>query len=153
MTARAPELTDRKDYLDQRLMRAIFIGLAVIVVLVAHHTYTEPLDVQPRQNDILRERIVYIDGHPREGTVLRNADRELIVEFAPGEGGILETLGTVLRRQRLRHDIAVHAPIVARLYKDEQLSLFDPTTRHSYNMTSYGSDNVAQIVEFLLESR
>ena len=153
MTVQATEAIDRKDLLDQRLMRAIFFGLAIIVALVAHHTSTERLSADPPQSGLLQETIVYIDGHPREGTIMRDADLELIAEFAPGEGGILETLSTVLRRQRLRHEVTADTPIVARLYEGGQLSLFDPTTRHSYNMTSYGSDNVAQIIDFLLESQ
>ncbi|MEM6385376.1 MAG: photosynthetic complex assembly protein PuhC [Pseudomonadota bacterium] len=143
----------RKELLDQRLMRVIFFGLATLLVLVAFHTYSGSPRAETQYGEILQEKAVFLDAHPRQGTVLLNADRELIAEFAPGDGGLLETLGTVLRRQRLRHDAPADTPVMARLHEGNQLSLFDPTTRHSYNMTSYGNNNVAQIIEFMIEDK
>lgn len=140
-----------REVLDQRLMRVIFASLVLLVAVVAHHTYSKPQDAEAASLAVLQEKTVYLAGDLRTGTVLENEDQELIAQFAPGEGGLLETLGTVLRRQRLRHNVTEKTPVVARLHGPRTLTLFDPATGHSYNMATYGSENIDRIVKYLIE--
>lgn len=151
MNRSAKTTADKKDILDQRLMQTIFMGLCLIVVLVAIHmskerelSNTEPLDV-------LQERTVHLSSSPRQGTVIRDAQSQVIARFEPGDGGIFEVLGAVLERQRLRQKAAHDAPIVVRLHEGRHVSLLDPVTGHSYKMASYGRDNIEHIIEHLIE--
>lgn len=150
MSTKTQKNMSSREILDQRFMRIIFAGLVLIVAMVAIHMQSKPNVPQSAQYPILEERAVYLEGHPREGTVVQDENQETIAEFGPGEGGLLETLGTVIRRQRSKHNVTEKTPVLARLHGPRNLTLFDPSTGHSYNMASYGSQNIDHIIKFLI---
>ncbi|MEM1004620.1 MAG: photosynthetic complex assembly protein PuhC [Pseudomonadota bacterium] len=153
MTQRNRHGSDARELLDYKLMRAIFFGLICIVCLVAAHQVSKTDDVRPPGADIAQETAVFIVSNPREGTVLKTARHEVIVEFAPGDGGVFEMLGTVIKRQRARHNADPDIPIMIRLHNTQKVTLFDPAIDQTYNLSSYGRDNVDQIVEHLIRQK
>ncbi|MEO0944190.1 MAG: photosynthetic complex assembly protein PuhC [Pseudomonadota bacterium] len=142
---------DRREVFDQRFMRVIFAGLVLLVALVAFHVNSSEPPAEELAQEPLRSGKVYIETDPRQGTWLYDEDRELIARFDAGGGGILETMGTVLNRQRSLHSDASDQPVEARLFERGRVTIFDPATGHTYNMSSYGSDNVGQIIKYVID--
>lgn len=150
MTSQSHFEPSRADVLDQKMMRIIFAGLLVIVAMVGMHRLSGA-DETGASKPVLASAQFYLSGDQRSGATLRDADQDIVAQFQPGEGGLIETMGTVIQRQRKRHQVDDVQPIIARLHGPRQLSLFDPATGQSYNMSSYGDDNVDQLLRYLHE--
>lgn len=136
--------------MEQKAMRVITAGLVCILGLVAYHQWfggntdvAEPLPV-------LKQNTVYLNGTQTGGTLIRDVDQAMIAEFAAGEGGFFETLITVIKRQRDRHSANQDQPIIARLHSEKHLTVFDPETGQTYNLASYGDQNVDRLITYLI---
>lgn len=145
-----PTAAGPKEIIDFRIMRAIFAGLAILVCVVALHQYTGGSEARALPGRVLDERVIRMVSHRNGDTLISNERGEVIAEFGPADGRLLSALGPVIRRERMRHRIDADEPIIVRLRDGRNVSIYDPSTGHEFNLESYGDDNVAHLIAVLM---
>jgi len=142
------------DYVEQdrKVMRVVFFGLVLIVLMIAWHQRYEDSPQKPNGAPIVAENQVLLSGHVRNGTTIVYLSSGKTLHLSNGEGGFLETFANVVRRSRLIADKNQSAPIIAQLHSDGQLSVRDPQTGRTFSLQSYGEDNVAFLTRVLMGS-
>ena len=136
--------------MEQKAMRIITVGLMVILAMVAYHQWSGGSAEVAQPLPVLKQNTVYLNGTHQGGPLLRDADKSMIAEFDAGDGGFFEPLITVINRQRTRHAADLDQPIIARLHSEKHLTVFDPETGQTYNLASYGDQNVDRLITYLI---
>lgn len=147
--------TTRMDAPKDELIPRIFLRLAIALVLgilalvTVFRLTDQPLQAVPDLGPVLQERAVVIETERDGATRVLEADGRLIVALAPNEGGFINGMERVIARQRLKQGLPNAGPVVVRLSEGDRLSIFDPATGWSTELSSYGADNLRAFARLL----
>jgi len=132
-------------------MSTILVGLLGLLIALALHQLFGGKAFTANQLPILQQNTVFLHSDSRSGTFVRNENLNTIVHFETGEGGFFEVFSTVINRQRMRKNADLDQPIIARLHSARHLTVFDPATAQTYNLASYGDNNIDQLIQYLMD--
>ena len=139
--ARAMEKRDR-ELIPRRLVVALFSMALAAVLLAAFAVLTDrPLEGQPQLAPIVTERLLVIEGN---GTSIKATDAEtgeIVLDLR--NGGFISVVNDGLERARLVSRITENPAVKLTLFETGRLSLTDPATGWSTEISSFGPGNIA----------
>jgi putative photosynthetic complex assembly protein len=149
--ARVMEKRDR-ELVPRRLVIAMFSLAIASVMLTAFAVMTErPLVGQPQLAPVIAERSLVIDAHGTAVRVTDAASGETVLDL--GNGGFISVVNDGLERARLVNRISGNPPVTLTLYENSRLSLLDPTTGWSTEISSFGPGNVGVWMNLLQKQK
>lgn len=149
--ARAMERRDR-ELIPRRLVIALFSLAIASVLLTSFAVLTDrPRVGQPKLAPIVAERSLIIDGSGQALRVTDPASGEAIVDLT--NGGFLSVVNDGLERARLVHGVQDNPPVTLTLYENSRLSLADPATGWSTEISSFGPGNVRVWMNLLADNQ
>jgi len=139
--ARAMEKRDR-ELVPRRLVIALFSLALAALMLVSFAVLTDrPLEGQPQISAVLSERTFVIEGSGNRITATDVTTGEVVLDL--GNGGFISVVNDGLERARLVSRIETNPPVTLTLFESGRLSLFDPATGWSTELSSFGPGNIA----------
>ena len=138
--ARAMQKRD-KELIPRRLVIAMFSLALASVLLVAFAVLTDrPLVGQPKLAPVVAERDLIIESSGNAIRVTDAASRQTVLNLT--NGGFISVVNDGLERARLVSRLQGNPPITLTLYENSRLSLTDPATGSSTEISSFGPGNV-----------
>ena len=145
--ARVMEKRDR-ELIPRRLVIAMFSLAIAVMLLVSFAVLTDrPLEGQPKLAPIFTERSIFLEA---DGTAMKVTDArtgEVILDA--DNGGFVSVVNDGLERARLVNKITTNEPVTLTLYQSGRLSLVDPSTGWSTEISSFGPGNTGVWLELL----
>lgn len=139
--ARAMEKRDR-ELIPRRLVIAMFSMALASVLLAAFAVLTDrPLVGQPVQASVVSERQLFIEGSGNSIKATDAATGEIVLDL--GNGGFISVVNDGLERARLVSRISDNPAVTLTLYETGRLSLEDPASGWSTEISSFGPGNIA----------
>lgn len=126
-----------------RVMVRVMTGLCVLIlaiVTIARLT-DQPLSATPPGGEIAQTREVILSGDMSGAASVHSADGSLIAEYTGDEGGFISGVWRVIRRERMKSDVALEAPVTLIRYRSGRISIVDPMTGWSADLMGFGVDN------------
>lgn len=149
--ARVMEKRDR-ELIPRRLVIAVFSMAIASVMLTGFAVLTErPLVGQPQVAPVVAERSLEIAATGKGILVTDARTGETVLDLA--NGGFISVVNDGLERARLVHRVAGNPPVMLTLYENSRLSLLDPTTGWSTEISSFGPGNVGVWMNLLQEQK
>ena len=130
-----------KELIPRRLVYAMG-GLALFsLALTSFAVLTDrPLVGQPKDAPVLAERQIVLNGTGNGAHI--TAPDGAIIHSTP-DGGFIAAVRQGLFFERRRHGLTDNSPITVTRFANGRLSLSDPATGWSVELTSFGADNLA----------
>ena len=139
--ARTMERRD-KELIPRRLVIALFSLALASVLLAAFAVLTDrPLVGQPKLAPIVSERLLLIEGSQNAIRATDAATGEVVLDLQ--NGGFISVVNDGLERARLVARVTENPPVKLTLYETGRLSLNDPATGWSTEISSFGPGNIA----------
>ena len=149
--ARVMRKRDR-ELIPRRLVIAMFSMAIAAVMLTGFAVLTErPLVGQPQLAPVVAERSLVIDA---DGNGIRVTDASTggtVLDLT--NGGFISVVNDGLERARIVNRISGNPPVTLTLYENSRLSLLDPTTGWSTEISSFGPGNVGVWMNLLQEQK
>ena len=137
--ARAMERRD-KELIPLRLVIAMFSLALASVLLASFAVLTDrPRVGTPADAPIVSERAVVIEGDGRSIVVTDAATDEVVLSLS--NGGFISVVNDGLERARLVARTAGNPPVQLTLFETGRLSLADPASGWSTELSSFGDAN------------
>ena len=145
--ARAMEKRDR-ELIPRRLVIAMFSLAIAVMLLVSFAVLTDrPLVGQPKAAPVFTERSIVLEGN---GTAMLVTDARTGETILNSEnGGFVSVVNDGLERARLVRNVEANEPVTLTLYQSGRLSLVDPATGWSTELSSFGPGNTGVWLELL----
>lgn len=145
--ARAMEKRDR-ELIPRRLVIAMFSLAIAVMLLVSFAVLTDrPLVGQPKAAPVFTERSIVLEGN---GTAMLVTDARTGETILDSEnGGFVSVVNDGLERARLVRNVEANEPVTLTLYQSGRLSLVDPATGWSTELSSFGPGNTGVWLELL----
>lgn len=142
--------TEMPEQRGARAAQLIAVLLLVVVVIVGFARLTEqPLTAVPKETTILNERLLFLKSS-REGAVaVFDADGQLLTQWSSDDAGFVSTIARVIKRERIKRNADVDAPVKLRERSGDRLTIYDPQIDRETELKSFGRDNV-EVVRGLL---
>lgn len=138
--ARAMQKRD-KELIPRRLVIAMFSLALASVLLVAFAVLTDrPLVGQPKLAPVVAKRDLIIESNGNAIRVTDAATRQTVLNLT--NGGFISVVNDGLERARLVNRLQGNPPVTLTLYENGRLSLTDPATGWSTEISSFGPGNV-----------
>ncbi len=145
--ARAMEKRDR-ELIPRRLVIAMFSLAIAVTLLVSFAVLTDrPLVGQPKAAPIFTERSILLEGNGTAMVVTDAATGAVILDT--DNGGFVSVVNDGLERARFVNGAEGNAPVTLTLYQSGRLSLVDPATGWSTELSSFGPGNTGVWLELL----
>ena len=139
--ARAMEKRDR-ELIPRRLVIALFSMALASLLLTAFAVLTDrPKVGTPAMAPVLSERSVVLDGNGKAMRVTDAATGETILDLT--NGGFISVVNDGLDRARLVARVEGNPPVTLTLFETGRLSLADPASGWSTELSSFGPGNTA----------
>jgi putative photosynthetic complex assembly protein len=149
--ARVMEKRD-KELIPRRLVIAMFSMAIASVMLTGFAVLTErPLVGQPQVAPVIAERSLKIAATGKGILVTDAGTGETVLDLT--NGGFISVVNDGLERARLVNRVAGNPPVTLTLYENSRLSLLDPTTGWSTEISSFGPGNVGVWMNLLQEQK
>ncbi|WP_420863988.1 photosynthetic complex assembly protein PuhC [Algirhabdus cladophorae] len=147
------EMRERdREMIPVALVRAMFGLTFVILMIVAYARFTDrPLEALPPVADVVTERSVVLSGDMSGAAAVHGADGTLIANFDSEQGGFISGVYRVLERERLKHGVAVDAPVRLVKFDNGRMMIFDDTTNWRADLMGFGATNRAAFATLLAE--
>lgn len=130
-----------KELIPRRLVIAMFSLALASVLLVAFAVLTDrPLVGQPKMAPVVAQRDLVIQS---DGNAIRVTDatsRQTVLKLT--NGGFISVVNDGLERARHVSRLQGNPPVTLTLYENSRLSLVDPATGWSTEISSFGPGNV-----------
>lgn len=126
-----------------RVMVRVMTGLCIVIlaiVTVARLT-DQPLQATPPGGEIAQERAVVLSGDMSGAATVLKTDGTLIAEYTGDQGGFISGVWRVIRRERMKSNVALDAPVTLIRYRSGRISIVDPMTGWSADLMGFGVDN------------
>lgn len=139
-----------RELIPRRLVIAMFSLAIAVLLLVSFAVLTDrPLEGQPLAAPVFTERSILLEPN---GTAMRVTDaRSGEVVLDVDNGGFVSVVNDGLERARLVRGVAGNTPVTLTLYQSGRLSLVDPSTGWSTEISSFGPGNTGVWLELLKE--
>ena len=138
--ARAMQKRDR-ELIPRRLVIAMFSLALASVLLVAFAVLTDrPLVGQPQSAPVVAERSLIIEASGNAIRVTDATTRQTVLNLT--NGGFISVVNDGLERARLVNRLEGNPPVTLTLYENSRLSLADPATGWTTEISSFGPGNV-----------
>jgi putative photosynthetic complex assembly protein len=150
MTNTSHELLRERDreMIPTPLLR-LMLGLVVAtlsIVTFAVVTGREPAG-QPKASPVIAERQLIIDSGGAQSVTLKSADGTVLSEM--DHGGFIAVIANGLDRARTVARIQGNAPVTLARHANGRLTVTDPATGWTVELTVFGSDNEAAFAALL----
>jgi putative photosynthetic complex assembly protein len=128
-----------------RMMLALVIA-SLLIVSWAVLTGREPTG-QPKASPVTAERQLVIKTGGAKAVTLYEADGTFLAHL--DHGGFVTVIGNGLDRARTVARVAPDAPVTLARHENGRLTLSDPETGWSVELTAFGADNEAAFAALL----
>jgi putative photosynthetic complex assembly protein len=123
----------------------------IVLVSLALVTFAVVTDVphggQPKDSAIVAERSLIIKTGGAKAVTLYDADGTFLTHL--DHGGFVTVIGSGLDRARTVARVGQDAPVTLARHENGRLTLTDPATKWSVELTAFGSDNEAAFAALL----
>lgn len=138
--------TRERDMIPLGLLRGMLALVIVTVALVSYASFTHrPLEGVPASStEVLRERMLILEGHSAQAVTVKTPDGQVLVDLP--HGGFVTVIQSGMATERRKHGIAGNPPARLVEYANHRLVLEDPATGWSAELYAFGSDNKAAFV-------
>lgn len=138
--ARAMQKRD-KELIPRRLVIAMFSLALASVLLVAFAVLTDrPLVGQPKAAPIVAQRSLVIQSTGNAIHVTDADTHKTVLDL--NNGGFISVVNDGLERARLVSRLDGNPPVTLTLYENSRLSLADPATGWTAEISSFGPGNI-----------
>jgi putative photosynthetic complex assembly protein len=127
--------------------RGLLIGMAALVAcalaLTTYASLTDrPLEGVPAASaQVLRERMLILEGHSAQAVTVKTPDGQVLVDLP--HGGFVTVIQSGMATERRKHGITENTPVRLVEYANNRLVLEDPATGWSAELYAFGSENKA----------
>jgi putative photosynthetic complex assembly protein len=128
-----------------RLMLALVVA-SLLLVSGAVLTGRTPTG-QPKDSPVTAERQLVIKTGGAKAVTLYDADGTFLTHL--DHGGFVTVIGSGLDRARTVARVGQDAPVTLARHENGRLTLTDPATKWSVELTAFGSDNEAAFAALL----
>ncbi len=150
-TTPTPRLRHREEELVPRFMvRALFALVVICLVLVsAARISGRPLEATPPDAPIIAERAIFLSGDTSGKALVLDATGSVIADLPGDQGGFVAGVQRVIERERAKHGVALHAPVLLQMREGNRLSILDPSTGWSAELMGFGATNLRSFARLL----
>lgn len=135
---------------------ALLLVFGIIAAVLATVAVIRDTDRGPRDlTDAVRTLPIRFEDRAdgavvvRTGTSARPTEGEVLQVFDPGTNGFVRGALRGLVRERKRREIGPEVPFVLVLWPSGLMSLEDPTTNNTIDLSAFGPSNAAPFVQIL----
>jgi putative photosynthetic complex assembly protein len=154
MTDRTPNLhapgyrSRDKELVPRTLLWAMF-GLAMSALAITSFAVLtdRPTVAQPAAAEVLRERMIVLEGHDAQAVTVRNPDGSVLLDLP--HGGFVTVIQNGLATERKKHGVDPLKPLRIVEYANGRLAAEDPETGWSIELYAFGADNKAAFERLL----
>lgn len=140
------------ELIPRRLVIALFSLAIATVLLTAFAVLTDrPLVGQPGMAPIVAQRSLVIDSSGNAILVTDAETGETVLDLS--NGGFISVVNDGLERARLVNRLDGNPPVTLTLYENSRLSLTDPATGWSTEISSFGPGNVGVWMNLLQQQQ
>ena len=124
--------------------------IAVTLILAAVGRVTGIGTLRTPDADVVRTiELRFLDSEDGGVTVLHADDERVLARLAPGTNGFIRgVMRSLVRARRIDH-IEADPPFRLTLWSDHRLTLSDPATGQSLDLSGFGQDNRAAFAKLL----
>jgi putative photosynthetic complex assembly protein len=134
---------DRQDRMIPKGLLMAMAALALSALALASYAVLtdRPREGVPVHGDVVRERMLILQGHNAQAVTVLDADGTLLVDLP--HGGFVTVVQNAVATMRHRHGLDPALPVRLVEYAGNRLVLEDPATGENYELYAFGSDNKA----------
>ena len=139
----AQNTTSERDMIPRGLLIGMLALVATAVALVSFASLTNrPLEGVPAvSTQVLRERMLILEGHSAQAVTVKTPDGKVLVDLP--HGGFVTVVQSGMATERIKHRITENTPVRLVEYANHRLVLEDPATGWSAELYAFGSENKA----------
>ena len=140
--------------LPRPLLRALLLLISVILCLVAIARLTDqPLVSTPPVSRVLAEAELTLVTDGVTGAVEIWQAGTLLSQLAPEEGGFIAGVQRAIHRERKKHRVPAHAPVLLQAFENGRMAIFDPSTNWRADLMGFGTDNASAFARLLAKTQ
>jgi putative photosynthetic complex assembly protein len=147
----AQHTTSERDMIPAGLLRGMLALVIVTIALVSYASFTNrPLEGVPAvSTEVLRERLLILDGHTAQAVTVKTPDGQVLIDLP--HGGFVTVIQSGMATERRKHGITANTPVRLVEYANKRLVLEDPATGWSAELYAFGSENKAAFLRLFDE--
>jgi putative photosynthetic complex assembly protein len=138
--------TSERDMIPKGLLIGMACLVASALALTSYASLTDrPLEGVPAAStEVLRERMLILEGHSAQAVTVKTPDGQVLVDLP--HGGFVTVIQSGVATERHKQGITENTPVRLVEYANHRLVLEDPATGWSAELYAFGSDNKAAFV-------
>ena len=133
------------------MLRLMFALVLSVLALVTVATLSgRPLEsTQDYTSDVIRERLIYLEGDMTGAATVRDVDGRILHEFASDKGGFIAGIERVIERERMKRGLTENTPVLLQLREGNRLSITDPATEWTAELIGFSATNIRSFARLL----
>lgn len=139
-----------RELVPRIFVRAMFGMVMICLAMVSAYRWMDgPVQYTAPESPVVIERTLFLEGAMSGAASVYDADRTLIAEYTPEEGGFLSGMWRVLQRERTKARVDLDGPVIIRARENNRFEIFDPSTGWGADLMGFGADNSAAFAKLL----